>query len=130
MKRLRSSAESNAAFRKYFSVFGIEPIRVAYEELVSERDRTISRILDELGIQYGELKIGSKLARQSNAINERFRKRFVADYAAALASADAAGSRAWSLRLMARAFQAITLRNWSRLSAKGGAVRSKETSGE
>lgn len=42
--------EHHAAWNDYFALAGVEPLRISYEQLVGDRERTVRRVMDELGV--------------------------------------------------------------------------------
>ena len=46
--------EHNAAWQDFFDGCGVEPLRVVYEELVEDYERTVLRLLDGIGVAMPE----------------------------------------------------------------------------
>jgi LPS sulfotransferase NodH len=42
--------EHTAAWAAYFNAAGVEPLRISFEEMVRDRDQTVCRVMDELGV--------------------------------------------------------------------------------
>ncbi len=76
----------NARWHAYFARNGIEPLSLVYEDVVQDPDKAVTVIAQFMKMDV-EVRIGSvpaqKLSIQRDARNEEWRRRFLADYAAA-----------------------------------------------
>lgn len=83
--RLRLIAEYETAWLERFAAAGVEPVRVAYEEVAADHEGSARRVLDELGIEVpGDLVFGPRrLRRQADALNDRWAERFAYESARA-----------------------------------------------
>ena len=70
---------ANAKFHCFFSVYGIQPVRVTYEDLVQDLQTTGDRVIRDLGFPgikaVSVLPRAVTLKRQSSNLNEVFAKR-------------------------------------------------------
>lgn len=74
--RLRAIEQAEAGWDAFFAARGIAPLRVTYEELVADRDTTVGRVLDFLGVD-GPVELPpSSGARQADAVNTAWMARY------------------------------------------------------
>jgi LPS sulfotransferase NodH len=67
-------------FSMIFDAFGLDVCHVTYEELVSDPDATLSRVMTRIGYPGGERSgDNTRMKKQANAINDEFRARYLAD---------------------------------------------------
>jgi LPS sulfotransferase NodH len=65
------------AWRRWFSNNDIDPLEVRFEELVSEQDRVVRRLLDALGIELPEEAIVSaQTVKVGDSLNDEWTKRY------------------------------------------------------
>jgi LPS sulfotransferase NodH len=69
--------EGNEIWQRWFAANGIEPLHVVYEELDTDREGGVTRVLRLLDARVTEgLAIAEQSARQSDALNEEWIARY------------------------------------------------------
>ena len=75
----RIAVEQEAKWREHFDRAGVEPLVVAYEDLVEAFDPQVRRVLSFLDVEIPEgLCIETRLRRQADALSEEWVERYVA----------------------------------------------------
>jgi LPS sulfotransferase NodH len=66
--------EHNAAWQGFFEECGVEPLKVIYEELVEDYERTVLRLLDDIGVPVPEnfAVATPKMKRQADDLSEEW----------------------------------------------------------
>jgi len=101
-----------AGWEDFFRRQGIEPLRVRYEELVEDYRRSILRVLDFLEVDIPmDLEVPPpSLRKQADALNDRWRQRFLQDMCAILDGRIEAPSQ--EARAAATRLAASVARSW------------------
>ena len=82
-ERLAEIERLEAAWERFFSASGVDPVRVTYEELVGDHEGSAVRVLRELGIAADTIWFGPRrLTRLADATSARWRERFMRERAA------------------------------------------------
>jgi trehalose 2-sulfotransferase len=72
----------NLAWERWFQCFGIEPLRVEYEDLVYNPSGVVRKALQFLGIEApNQLLLEAANAKQGNACNQEWKQRYLAESA-------------------------------------------------
>jgi LPS sulfotransferase NodH len=75
---VRESGDHDAAWRAYFSDHGIEPFRVAYEELADAYEQTVSQLLAFIGVSASALPIPRpRTAKQADTLSDEWVRRYL-----------------------------------------------------
>ena len=74
---VREASENRAAWRRWFEAYGIEPLRIRFEELVREKEAMALRVLAFLGIELPEgATIGERTAKAPDAGDDDWLARY------------------------------------------------------
>jgi LPS sulfotransferase NodH len=69
--------EHNAAWRRWFATFGVQPLSVRYEDLTADMADTVRRILAHIGVESpSDLDITPRHQRQADEINRDWIERY------------------------------------------------------
>lgn len=72
----------DCAWKKFFAVFGISPMRLTYEELTSDPENSVARVADFLGLEKApgaseiQLELDSTVKSQTTNLNQIWEERF------------------------------------------------------
>lgn len=77
-KYLELCRRYDTAWQQYFADAGIEPLALVYEGLDANYDATVRRVLSYLGVEDVPVP-APPIRRQSDALNEEWRQRFLAE---------------------------------------------------
>ena len=78
VNRINGISSENALFEQFFALNGIRPLRVGYEAMIANPERTLARVSKYLDLPALELNLGKiPLAKQGNATNREWRARFL-----------------------------------------------------
>jgi LPS sulfotransferase NodH len=87
LRQLAAADYGNARWQAFFSALGVEPYRLAYEDLASGFEAAIGSVLAHLG--HPGPPRAPRMHRQATAQSEEFILRFLRDHEAAASAADA-----------------------------------------
>ncbi len=85
--RINGISGENALFERFFALNGIRPLRVSYEAMTANPERTLARVAKFLDLPTLELNLEKvSLSKQGDATNREWRSRFLAGESVQLAA--------------------------------------------
>lgn len=79
--RIQALTSARAAWQRYFESIDVHPYEVVYEDLDADYEGTMRALLDHLGLPTAEVP-ARQLQRQSDAVNDEWVERFLAEQVA------------------------------------------------